>query len=78
MYYCNNCGNYGHKYNMCKYPIMSFGIILYHSDETNKVLMVQRKHSICYIEFLRGKYSIDIEKYLKTLFFKRYSILVIN
>ena len=73
MYYCNNCGNYGHKYNMCKYPIMSFGIILYHNDEqNNKILMIQRKHSICYIEFLRGKYSIiDLEKsydYIKCLF----------
>lgn len=71
--YCNNCGNYGHKYNMCKYPIMSFGIILYDNIdcENSKVLMVQRRHSICYIEFLRGKYSIDISKsyeYIKCLF----------
>tara|TARA_B100000683_G_C12483260_1_gene552139 strand:+ start:753 stop:1526 length:774 start_codon:yes stop_codon:yes gene_type:complete len=57
---------------MCKYPIMSFGIILYNNDKINsKVLMVQRKHSICYIEFLRGKYSIDLEKsypYIECLF----------
>ena len=67
--YCNNCGNFGHKYNMCRYPIMSFGILLYYKDQTtSKLLMIQRKHSICYIEFLRGKYITNSDDYIIGLF----------
>tara|TARA_B110001452_G_scaffold267060_1_gene275582 strand:+ start:1391 stop:2197 length:807 start_codon:yes stop_codon:yes gene_type:complete len=57
--YCTNCGKIGHNYKNCKNPIISYGIMLfkYESNEF-KVLMVQRKDSIAYIEFIRGKYSI--------------------
>ena len=69
--YCNNCGTYGHSYFNCRYPIMSFGIMIFHKDESiNKLLMIQRKHSLCYIEFLRGKYKVDNLKYIETLFSK--------
>ena len=58
--YCNNCGNYGHIYKNCRHPILSYGIILYHkckfTDEI-KIVMIERKDSLAYIEFLRGKYS---------------------
>lgn len=59
--YCNNCGNKGHLYRQCKYPVLSYGIICIH--DTN-VLMIQRKDSICYIEFLRGKYKVDNPTYI--------------
>lgn len=69
--YCNNCGNYGHEYKNCRHPILSYGIILYHVDEDdqNKIVLIERKDSLSYIEFMRGKYSsiYDI-KYLKLLF----------
>lgn len=65
--YCNNCGNYGHIYRNCRHPILSYGIILYNSE--SKIIMVERKDSLSYIEFMRGKYnSIYDKEYLKLLF----------
>tara|TARA_B100000579_G_scaffold69999_1_gene53013 strand:- start:632 stop:1459 length:828 start_codon:yes stop_codon:yes gene_type:complete len=58
--YCNNCGNYGHVYKHCRHPILSYGIILYHKEEgTNiyRIVLVERKDSLSYIEFIRGKYK---------------------
>ena len=59
--YCNNCGILGHTYNKCKNPIMSYGIIAI-NPENSKILMINRKDSLCYIDFLRGRYSLyDID-----------------
>ena len=55
---CLNCGHYGHAIKTCNYPITSYGILCYFVQNNNiKYLMIQRKDSLCYIEFLRGKYS---------------------
>jgi len=57
--YCTNCGKIGHNYKNCKNPIISYGIMLFKYENNDfKLLMVQRKDSIAYIEFIRGKYSI--------------------
>lgn len=64
--YCNNCGVCGHLYKDCKYPIMSYGHILFNRI-TNKILMIQRKDSLCYIEFIRGKYDIYNLRYIQIL-----------
>ena len=68
--YCNNCGNYGHLYKNCRHPILSYGIILYNIEGgTSNIVMVERKDSLSYIEFIRGKYSlINNVEYLKLLF----------
>jgi len=63
--YCNNCGNEGHLYRQCRLPVLSYGILCIDKD---KVLMIQRKDSLSYIEFLRGKYDIYDSKYLVKLF----------
>jgi len=63
--YCNNCGNEGHLYRQCRLPVLSYGILCIDKD---KVLMIQRKDSLSYIEFLRGKYDINDSKYLIKLF----------
>jgi 8-oxo-dGTP pyrophosphatase MutT (NUDIX family) len=66
---CINCGYGGHTSKNCNYPITSFGIILYkiiHSDVY--YLMIQRKDSLCYSEFIRGKYDIKNIKFLIKLF----------
>ena len=57
--YCNNCGNFGHIYKHCRHPILSYGIILYDDSipDNIKIVMIERKDSISYIEFLRGKYK---------------------
>ena len=58
--YCTNCGKIGHNYKNCKNPIISYGIMLFkYVDNEFKLLLVQRKDSIAYIEFIRGKYSIS-------------------
>ena len=62
--YCNNCGLTGHIFSNCKYPITSVGIIAFRYNNNNiEYLMIRRKDTIGYIEFMRGKYSInqDIE-----------------
>lgn len=68
--YCVNCGKNGHNYSTCKSPIISLGVILVRYDKkTNvlKYLMVCRKDTIGFIEFMRGKYSTKHLKYLKTI-----------
>ena len=72
--YCNNCGNYGRLYKNCRHPILSYGIILYNDKDIPKIIMVERKDTLSYIEFLRGKYSsLNNISYLKLLF-SRFSI----
>ena len=67
--YCNNCGLNNHYYRQCKYPITSYGIICYqYKNKELKYLLVRRKDSLSYVEFLRGKYNITDIKYLLKLF----------
>ena len=65
---CANCGQLGHVYKKCSQPITSYGIICVHvGDDGIKYLMVQRKDSLSYVEFLRGKYSICNSEYIYKL-----------
>jgi len=56
---CNNCGKLGHQFVQCKLPIVSYGIILFIKDANNdhKYLMIRRKDSFGFIDFIRGKYT---------------------
>ena len=66
--YCTNCGKIGHLYKNCKNPIISYGIMLFkYINNTLYLLLVQRKDSISYIEFIRGKYSITNTSKLLTI-----------
>jgi ADP-ribose pyrophosphatase YjhB (NUDIX family) len=60
-YLCNNCGNYGHLFYNCRKPITSFGIVCYRINPIKQndieYLLVQRKDSLGYVDFLRGKYN---------------------
>jgi len=68
-HYCNNCGNYGHLYRQCKLPVLSYGILVFNVNSgVNKLLMIQRKDSISYIEFIRGKYELSNPEYIIQLF----------
>ena len=60
--YCNNCGNEGHLYRHCKLPVLSYGVLLFTNEK--KLLMIRRKDSISYIEFLRGKYKLEDSEYI--------------
>ena len=69
-YICNNCGVYGHLFYKCKKPIMSFGIICYRENKyTNNIeyLMIRRKDSLGYVDFLRGKYNQYNDFHLKNI-----------
>jgi len=55
---CNNCGKAGHSFHQCKLPITSYGIIVFRSSPMGlQFLMIRRKDSFGYIDFIRGKYS---------------------
>ena len=55
---CNNCGKSGHQFHQCKLPITSYGIVAFRpSTEGIKFLMIRRKDTFGYIDFMRGKYS---------------------
>lgn len=64
--FCNNCGFKGHMFYQCKYPITSIGIIAFRRNLENQLeyLMIRRKDSIGYVEFMRGKYNILNKLYL--------------
>jgi 8-oxo-dGTP pyrophosphatase MutT (NUDIX family) len=55
---CNNCGKQGHSFHQCKLPITSYGIIVFRTTTNGtEFLMIRRKDSFGYIDFIRGKYS---------------------
>ena len=57
---CNNCGKNGHMFHQCKLPTTSYGVIVFRSStEGLQFLMIRRKNSFGYIDFIRGKYSIN-------------------
>jgi len=67
--YCNNCGKQEHLYNQCKIPITSNGIISYrYHDNKIEFLMIRRRHSLGFIDFMRGKYSLNDKKYIINMF----------
>ena len=70
--YCRNCGKRGHKYKECLYPRLSYGIVLF--NDKGEIVMIERKDSISYIEFIRGKYKLEEPDYIQLLF-NRMSIL---
>ena len=78
--FCNNCGFRGHTFKECKDPILSCGVILLRNRDSlgasplpitdiNKVemLMVRRKDSMAYTEFMRGRYDPHDVTYVKKL-----------
>jgi 8-oxo-dGTP pyrophosphatase MutT (NUDIX family) len=67
--FCNNCGKSGHVFHTCKHPITSIGIICIRINN-NKIeyLMIKRKHSLGFVEFMRGKYPLYNYKYLINIF----------
>ena len=71
--YCNNCGEKGHLFRTCRDPVLSCGVLLIDSStlpanpSTVRVLMIRRKDSMSFAEFMRGKYDVNNEEYVSTL-----------
>jgi 8-oxo-dGTP pyrophosphatase MutT (NUDIX family) len=66
---CKNCNSIGHTYRECPYPISSYGIICYVViNKELHFLMIQRKNSLSFMEFIKGNYkSMDIPKINKLI-----------
>jgi 8-oxo-dGTP pyrophosphatase MutT (NUDIX family) len=68
---CLNCGINGHTTKVCNYPVTSYGLVCFKKVGNNlKYVMIQKKDSLSYTEFLRGKYDINNVTYLLKLFSK--------
>ena len=71
--YCNNCGGRGHLFKTCRDPILSCGILLLDkpslpiSANVTRILMIRRKDSMSFAEFMRGKYDPTNEEYVSLL-----------
>ena len=67
--FCNNCGKTGHMFQNCKQPITSVGIVAFRCNKEREMefLMIQRKDSLGYVDFLRGKYPLYNKSYLQNI-----------
>ena len=68
--FCGNCGEEGHGYRKCLHPIISLGVILFRKNVDNNLeyLMVQRRDTLGFVEFMRGKYNLENINYIFELF----------
>ena len=67
--YCANCGKEGHVYRRCTEPITSLGIILFRvKNDAPEYLLICRKDTLGYVEFMRGKYNLENYKYIYNIF----------
>lgn len=70
--FCNNCGKAGHPFHQCKLPITSIGIIAFrfppnltiNSSKEPEFLMIRRKDTLGYMDFMRGKFPIYQKNYI--------------
>ena len=68
--FCNNCGKLGHAFNQCKKPITSIGTIAYKRDtrdDAEKYLLICRKDTLGFVDFMRGKYPLYDKKYIQNI-----------
>lgn len=68
-HYCNNCGKQGHSFHQCKVPITSFGVIVFRITPENAIeyLIIRRKDTLGFINFMRGKYSVYNKDYIMNM-----------
>ena len=67
---CLNCSKFGHLYRDCRYPLASYGVLLFrynHELEDIEYMMIRRRHSFGYVEFVRSCYDVNDIIYVKQL-----------
>lgn len=69
---CVNCGKKGHSFRECKEPTSSFGIVATRrvddgGTQVLQYLLIRRRDSLGYVDFLRGKYNLTNRVYIETL-----------
>lgn len=65
---CINCGKSGHAFRDCKEPVMSYGVIaIKYVDSVPYYLLIRRRDSLSYVEFMRGKYDLNNPAYIQLL-----------
>ena len=72
---CANCGATWHYNRSCNQPVMSFGVVVHRevladaeAGVRREYLVVQRRDTFAYVEFIRGKYDYRNRAYLTRLF----------
>jgi len=68
--FCNNCGGSGHAFHQCKKPITSAGVLAYRFNADSgkrEYLLIKRKDSLGFVEYMRGKYKQKNTDYIKRL-----------
>jgi len=66
---CRNCGKPNHHIKDCYEPKTSFGIILYKFiNRKLKILLIKRRNTLGFVQFVRGQYNIHKIDYLQKLF----------
>jgi len=69
---CRNCNLPGHVFRNCNSPTISYGVIACRPPDAEcaepRYLMIQRRDSLSFIDFVRGKYHPQNLGYLQHLF----------
>jgi 8-oxo-dGTP pyrophosphatase MutT (NUDIX family) len=66
--FCNNCGKGGHAFHQCKHPITSAGVIAFRPGADGpEYLMIRRKDTLGFVDFVRGKYPLHGRTYLMNI-----------
>jgi len=69
-FFCNNCGKSGHSFNQCKMPIISNGVVVFRVNPNTlerEYLMICRKDTLGYMDFMRGKFPIYQKNYIMNM-----------